>query len=164
MKMKIILSAAVLVLLFGCSEDKTAQQAKTEVSEMKVVSQKVEKPVEKVQKIQEVQEKTEPKVSEKKEVVETKTQEVEKVLVPTLVNAEELYKKSCATCHGAHAEKKALTKSQVIQGWDVAKIENALFGYQNKTYGAGMKSIMEGKTKTLSEAEIKALAEYIAGM
>jgi len=74
-----------------------------------------------------------------------------------------LYKK-CASCHGAKAEKKALNKSHVIQGWDAAKIEAALKGYKDGSYGGPMKGLMKGQVASYDDAKIKAVAEYIAGL
>ena len=72
--------------------------------------------------------------------------------------------KKCAACHGAKAEKKALNKSQIIQGWDAAKIEAALKGYKAGTYGGAMKGLMKGQVASYDDAKIKAVAEYIAGL
>ncbi|XPV69973.1 MAG: c-type cytochrome [Halarcobacter sp.] len=72
--------------------------------------------------------------------------------------------KACATCHGANAEKHALGKSQVIQGWDVAKVEKALHGYKDGSYGGPMKGVMKGQVARLSDADIKAVAEHIASL
>ncbi len=75
-----------------------------------------------------------------------------------------LYKK-CAGCHGAKGEKKALGKSAVIQGWDVAKIEEALKGYKAGTRNVhGMGGLMKGQVASMSDADIKAVAEYIHGL
>ena len=70
--------------------------------------------------------------------------------------------KSCAGCHGASAEKPALGKSQVIKGWSVSKLEHALNGYKDGTYGATMKALMKGQVSKLSSDDIKALSEYIS--
>lgn len=72
-----------------------------------------------------------------------------------------LYKK-CAACHGAKAEKKALNKSHIIQGWDAAKIEASLKGYKDGSYGGAMKGLMKGQIASYSDADIKAVSEYIA--
>jgi cytochrome c553 len=74
-----------------------------------------------------------------------------------------LYKK-CAACHGAKAEKKALNKSQIIQGWDAAKIEASLKGYKDGSYGGAMKGLMKGQVASYDDAQIKAVSEYIAGL
>nr|WP_245534132.1 c-type cytochrome [Sulfurimonas autotrophica] len=70
----------------------------------------------------------------------------------------------CSSCHGAHAEKKALGKSQIIKGWDEAKIIMALKGYKDGTYGGAMKAVMKGQVTKLSEDDIKALAKYISNL
>ena len=77
------------------------------------------------------------------------------------VNADVLYK-TCAGCHGANGEKPALGKSQVIKGWSSDKVETALNGYKDGTYGGAMKGIMTGQVSKLSGDEIKALSEHIS--
>ncbi len=73
--------------------------------------------------------------------------------------------KKCAGCHGAKAEKKALGKSEVIAGWDAAKIEEALKGYKAGTRNVhGMGGLMKGQVASYSDADIKAVAEYIHGL
>jgi cytochrome c553 len=75
-----------------------------------------------------------------------------------------LYKK-CAGCHGAKGEKKALGKSAVITGQDAAKTEEALKGYKAGTLNThGMGGLMKGQVASYSDADIKAVAEYIAGL
>ena len=75
-----------------------------------------------------------------------------------------LYKK-CAGCHGAKAEKKALGKSAVIAGQDVAKTEEALKGYKAGTLNKnGMGGLMKGQVASYSDDDIKAVSEYIAGL
>ncbi|WP_345991682.1 c-type cytochrome [Sulfurimonas sp. HSL-1716] len=76
------------------------------------------------------------------------------------MNGETIFSK-CKGCHGNSAEKKALGSSQIIKGWDVSKIEEALHGYKNGTYGAKMKNIMSAQAKGLSDEEIKKVAVYI---
>ena len=77
--------------------------------------------------------------------------------------ASNLYK-PCAGCHGAKGEKKALGKSQVIKGWPAAKTVEALKGYKTGTYGGPMKGVMKGQVVRLNDAQIKELADYIAGL
>ena len=67
----------------------------------------------------------------------------------------------CKSCHGDIADKHALGASQIIQGWEVSKIKNAIKGYQKGTYGGAMKHIMAAQAKGLSDEEIKKVAEYI---
>ena len=78
----------------------------------------------------------------------------------TEINGETIFNK-CKSCHGNNAEKKALGASQIINGWEVTKIEHALKGYQQGTYGASMKNIMSAQAKGLSDEEIKKVAIYI---
>ena len=72
--------------------------------------------------------------------------------------------KKCVSCHGASAEKAALGKSQVIKGWDAAKTVEALKGYKAGTYGGPMKTVMKGQVAALSDADMQALGDYIAGL
>ncbi|BCD67615.1 c-type cytochrome [Nitratiruptor sp. YY09-18] len=73
-----------------------------------------------------------------------------------------LYKK-CAGCHGANGEKKALGKSEVIKGWPKEKTVEALKGYKAGTRNVhGMGALMKGQVANLSDADIEALADYIA--
>lgn len=74
-----------------------------------------------------------------------------------------LYKK-CSACHGMNAEKKALGKSQVIQGWPADKIVSALKGYKDGSYGGAMKGLMKGQVASYSDADIEAVAGYISGL
>ncbi|MDD5159287.1 MAG: c-type cytochrome [Sulfuricurvum sp.] len=71
----------------------------------------------------------------------------------------------CAACHGAKGEKAALGKSEVIAGWSSAKTLDALKGYKAGTRNTkGMGAIMKGQTATLSDGDMKSLADYVAGM
>ena len=71
---------------------------------------------------------------------------------------------ACAGCHGADFSKPALGKSQVVKGWDAAKIEASLKGYKDGTYGGPMKGVMAGQVKNLSDADIKDLSAQIAAI
>ena len=68
----------------------------------------------------------------------------------------------CVACHGINAEKKAMGKSQVIAGWEKTKTVAALQGYKDGSYGGAMKGVMKGQVTRLSDAEIEAVAEFIA--
>ena len=72
--------------------------------------------------------------------------------------------KTCATCHGAKAEKAALNKSQIIAGWSADKIAAALNGYKAGTYGGPLKATMVGQVKNLDADAIAALSKYIEGL
>ncbi|MCR1811274.1 c-type cytochrome [Sulfurospirillum sp. hDNRA2] len=72
--------------------------------------------------------------------------------------------KTCATCHGAKAEKAALNKSQIIAGWSADKIAAALNGYKAGTYGGPLKATMAGQVKNLDADAITSLSKYIEGL
>ncbi|HFU74237.1 MAG TPA: c-type cytochrome [Helicobacteraceae bacterium] len=73
-----------------------------------------------------------------------------------------LYKK-CAACHGAKAEKKALGKSGIINTLSAAEIETELKGYKAGTLNKkGMGALMKGQVASYSDADIAAVAAYIA--
>ena len=71
----------------------------------------------------------------------------------------------CAGCHGQNAEKHALGKSDIIKGWDAAKIEAAINGYKAGTRNVhGMGQLMKGQVSSLSDDDIKAVAAYISSL
>ncbi|PHM17632.1 MAG: cytochrome C [Sulfuricurvum sp. PD_MW2] len=71
----------------------------------------------------------------------------------------------CVACHGAKGEKAALGKSEIISGWSSAKTLDALKGYKAGTRNTkGMGAIMKGQTATLSDADMKTIADYVAGL
>ena len=90
--------------------------------------------------------------------VKQKTKEI--IAKVTGPNPETLYKK-CAGCHGDKAQNNAFGKSKVIHNFTTKQISTALHGYQNRTYGGEMKTIMYAQTKKLSDEDISALANYI---
>ena len=77
------------------------------------------------------------------------------------IDGASLYKENCASCHGKFARKSAFGKSQVIAGFTQDQIKKAILGYQDKTYGGSMKSLMRQEVSSLNEKEIDALATYI---
>ena len=71
----------------------------------------------------------------------------------------------CVACHGANGEKSALNKSAVIKGQDAAKTVEQLNGYKAGTLNQyGMGGLMKGQVAALSDEDIKAVADYIAGL
>lgn len=90
---------------------------------------------------------------------------MKKIIFGTLLAAASLMAANyapCAACHGASGEKAALGKSQIIKGWPADKIEAALHGYKDGSYGGPMKGVMKGQVAKLSEADIKDLAAQIS--
>jgi cytochrome c553 len=71
----------------------------------------------------------------------------------------------CAGCHGQKGEKPALGKSAIIQGQDAAKTVEQLKGYKAGTLNQhGMGALMNGQVKSMSDADMQAVADYIAGL
>lgn len=191
MSKKFLLSISVIAVLFSaCTEEKVTEDKAVKKVESEQMIDKVansvisgvETTAKKAEDIAvSVQESAAPAVKEmaekikvvQKEISETSMEDVkEKVaevsapIIKTVTevvatsDGKKLFQK-CAGCHGANAEKKALNKSDIIQNWDAAKIEMALNGYKDGTYGGTMKGLMKGQTASLSEKDIEALAQYI---
>jgi len=72
--------------------------------------------------------------------------------------------KVCASCHGQHFEKKALGKSNVVQGLPAEEVAMRLKGYKHGTYGGAIKSVMKGQIGKYSDEEIDAFAKTINTM
>lgn len=70
---------------------------------------------------------------------------------------------ACKACHGVKGEVNTTTqsKSYVPANLTKADIEKNLKGYKDGTYGGPMKAIMKGQVAKLSDADIKALADYM---
>ena len=72
---------------------------------------------------------------------------------------------ACAACHGAKGEKPALGKSEIIAGWDEAKVVASLNGYKAGTLNVhGMGAVMKGQVAKLSDADIADIAKQIAAI
>ncbi|WP_365937966.1 nitrate reductase cytochrome c-type subunit [Sulfurovum sp.] len=68
---------------------------------------------------------------------------------------------ACAGCHGQHFEKHAMGKSKIVKDMSKADILVALKGYKAGTYGGAMKGLMKGQVASLSNADMKAIADAI---
>jgi len=164
--MKIVLSVVLAMLIVGCSDEKksqTVEKSKVASVAKEVVKEVSQETTQKVAKVPVEQTKTVAQESVKKvEQTVVKVKEVATVATATpSVDGTKLFR-ACSSCHGMQAEKKALGKSQIIKGWDKAKIITALHGYKDGTYGGAMKGLMQGQVSKLSDTDIKALAEYIS--
>ena len=160
--MKIVISVAVALLFFGCSEN----TGKEDVSHKAVKSvQKVKEPVTEVK--QSVEKTVEVPKKEVVEVPAVVTEVVDKKLAvvkeaaKSSLDGQKIFV-ACSSCHGKDASKSALGKSKVIKGWGMAKTVEALKGYKAGTYGGAMKGIMKGQALKLSDGEMQAVAEYIS--
>ena len=72
---------------------------------------------------------------------------------------------ACASCHSANFDKPALGKSEIVKGWDEAKIIASLNGYKAGTLNNhGMGAVMKGQVVKLSDADIADIAKQIAAI
>lgn len=116
---------------------------------------------------QEVNKKESRKVKEKKQEPTTnkviKTSNNMKTTPALTRNGKEIFM-TCTACHGKSAEKEAMGKSKIIQGWETKKIINALKGYKNDSYGGPMKTLMKAQVAKLSDVDIQKVSEYISSL
>jgi len=69
----------------------------------------------------------------------------------------------CKTCHGSDGSKAAMgVPTAVLKGQSASDIEMKLKGYADGSYGGAKKNLMANQAKRLSDAEIKAVAEFIS--
>jgi len=151
--MKYLIPTVAALVLLGCGsqqkEEKTAQApAAKETAAPEATA--------------DVKTKTEETGEAVAETVEKVKEETAATEPPT--DGKTVFAQKCASCHGPDAKNAALGKSQVIAGWDAARVENALRGYIDGTYGSSMKPVMQVQAKALSDAQIKAVSEYIGSL
>lgn len=162
-----VLSVVVSLLLLGCSQEKSDEVEKKVEQRVEksvaVVEEKIEQVEEKTQVIEEEVEQQAEVIEEKVELAQEKVEEVKKEVVTAVEqkSGADIYK-TCASCHGQKAQKAAMGKSQIIQGWDVEKTITALQGYKDGSYGGAMKGLMKGQASKLSDEDMKRVAEYIS--
>jgi len=178
---RLTISVFTLFLFVACGDKKEEKVSSLEMqsaaSKETNSSSVQEKKKEVASKIPDMKEEETKIIIEKKKVevnniVENKVQEVKKLVEEKKIlakkelssmpeiDAAKLYA-ACSSCHGLKADKAALGKSEVISEWSEAKINEALLGYKNGSYGKMMKGLMQGQVKNLSEEEIKALSAFI---
>lgn len=169
-KLYLISSIAASILLSGCFGGEEKKQAnadaviKTPIEQPKVEEPKAQEPtnvaVTETTK-EDVAQKTEDVKEEIKEVAATVEKEVQStpITTPSLDGAK-LYAK-CASCHGANGEKVALNVSKIIKDLTKENFISSVKGYQDGTYGGKMKTLMAGQVKSLTDDEIKAIADFI---
>ena len=164
--MKIIISVAVAIFLIGCSEDSTTS------SPQKEIFKQVTKVAEPVMAVEDKEPAIEvPPVAveivdeNSKIVLQESTEVVEVAMIEPVVtkSGAGLYK-VCSSCHGVNGEKKALNKSQVIQGWSEVQVTTALNGYKDGSYGGAMKGLMKSQVIKLSDEDVSVLAKHISGL
>lgn len=69
-----------------------------------------------------------------------------------------LYGAKCAECHGMDGKETSVA-GKAIAGSSGALAK--LIGYKNGTFGGDQKVIMEGNVATLSDADMKTIADYV---
>lgn len=69
-----------------------------------------------------------------------------------------VYGQTCVECHGADGKEVSIA-GKAIAGSSGALAK--LTGYKNGTYGGDQKVVMQGNVAALSDADIKAVAEYV---
>jgi cytochrome c553 len=167
---KILLPVLSALLLIGCTGDekeptqKAASSAPQETAVKAVEPAPVPAPEPETKPVQpaEAVKAEAPKETVTEEAAPAPKAETPAPAVETAINGATLFKQKCATCHGQAAEKSALNVSEPIAGWEVSRTVDALNGYKAGTYGKNMKGMMQGQVKTISDAEIQALAEFIS--
>ncbi len=79
-------------------------------------------------------------------------------------NGAEIFK-NCAICHGDQAQKRSLNVSKTIAGMDAKHIVRTLKEYQiGKLDQYGYGRMMQGQATKLSEAQMQAVAKYVASL
>lgn len=74
-----------------------------------------------------------------------------------------IYDAQCKSCHGADGKMKALGKSNPVAGSKT--VEADIKGYKAGTLNKhGMGSVMKGNASKLSDADTKAVSDYLAGL
>lgn len=69
-----------------------------------------------------------------------------------------IYGQTCVECHGADGKELSVA-GKAIAGNSGALAK--LTGYKNGTYGGDQKAVMQGNVGGLSDADMKAVAEYV---
>ncbi|RLA77474.1 MAG: cytochrome c [Epsilonproteobacteria bacterium] len=86
------------------------------------------------------------------------------------IDGAELYKKRCASCHGAKAQKSPHTGVPALAGRDVSELALTIRAYRDQDERVGTYTmhkdsrIMYDATSSLSRDKIVALAKYISGL
>jgi len=136
--------------------NKTAETAK-EVT--KQVTEKASQAVDTAKEtVNKVVEKAKETADSAKKAVESATKSADSSTPPAA------YAK-CAGCHGKDGKMKALGKSEVIAGQSKEDLINKIKEYKAGTRNvAGMGALMKGQVNSLSDADIEAIATYLAGL
>ncbi|WMD18313.1 c-type cytochrome [Achromobacter seleniivolatilans] len=80
-----------------------------------------------------------------------------------LAKAREIYA-VCSSCHGENGRATTVPQYPVIAGQNRAYLSNALKAYRDGKRQGTYASMMAAATRTLTDEEISALADYIAAL
>ena len=162
-KLVIISVATVAVLTFSGCGNKSDESSKNVVTE--TATKAVETTKEAAAKTTEAVKETATKAAEAtKEAAGAVAEKAKEVATGGNAKGKELYAK-CVSCHGADGKTKALGKSEVIAGQSAADLEKKIQEYKAGTRNvAGMGMLMKGQVASLSDDDIKAIAEYISSL
>lgn len=170
MKKISLLSLIVSALLFTACGEKSKHEAKAVTNTIaEVATNAVDAAKEKAaeaSRIAKEKAETAAKIAKAKteEITGIVKEKVAEVITPAIDTAKgaTLYTK-CAGCHGKDGKTKALGKSVVIAGQDIAALSASMKEYKSGTRNiSGMGTLMKGQVKDTSNADIEALAAYIA--
>ena len=153
--MKTVISVVVAIFLIGCSEDSTTS------SPQQNMFKEATKVAEPVVAVEEMKNSAAEVASVAVEIVDEKSKIVSEATTVATKSGAQLYK-VCSSCHGVNGEKKALNKSQIIQGWSEVQLSTALNGYKDGSYGGAMKGLMKSQVTKLSDEDISVLAKHIS--
>ncbi len=153
-KILFISTVSVIVLLSGCGES----QKETKTNEPKKETTQLNQT--------KAQTNNQQTNEAKKESAQTVKQEVKKETKQSNKNAEakRLYSK-CASCHGIDGKTKAMGKSAIIARQSSQDLQKKLKEYkEGKRDVSGMGSVMKNQVTSLSDKELKILADYISSL
>jgi len=162
-KLVIISVATVAVMTFSGCGNKSDEGSKNVVTE--TAAKAVETTKEAAAKTTEAVKETATKAAEAtKEAAGAVAEKAKEAASGGNAKGKELYAK-CVSCHGADGKTKALGKSEVIAGQSAADLEKKMQDYKAGTRNvAGMGMLMKGQVASLSDEDIKAIAEYISSL
>lgn len=159
-KLTVLSIVAASLLLVGCGESATGAEAKAAA-----------KPA--TEAAAPAAEATKSAATEAKEAAATAVEKTTEAVAEKATAAVEaatgpdgkaLFAK-CAGCHGADGKTAALGKSAVIAGQAKEDLVTKIKGYKAGTLNvAGMGALMQGQVASYSDADIEAVAGYIAGL
>ncbi len=143
-----------------------AQKAKESASKAtEAVKETAQKAVEATKEAaNNVAKKAEETASKATETVKETANKAKAVVAGANDKGAQLFNK-CKSCHGADGKTHALGKSEIIAGQNADDLVKKLTAYKAGTRNvAGMGTLMKGQVGSMSDDDIKALANYISNL